>query len=245
MKHFILSFVCGVLAMLSFPLPAANVSLAPVKVELSSFNKISTLTVFNRGNETVTFEVSASIWNQSQDGQWIFAPTSDVKVYPRVITIPPQQSSVVRVGYVGASSETLEKSYRLFLKELFDPRQRKENTITIVTNINLPVFYQDAISSHSGKSVSSEGFSASFAPPMMSFSLQNNTSVHIAPQSASYEWFFKGKKVHHQEDKMDAYVLPGKKGVWGLKVPFACNQVDEVRMKVNEVSYISPVSCAP
>lgn len=229
-----------------FPAHASQVSVSPVRVDLDETTKIVPITVYNAGDEVVVMETTMRIWNQSAAGQWILSSTDDVQAYPGLIRIQPKGSAVVRVGLApGASVSARQGTYRLFLRELVDPRPGAGANVRMVLNINLPVFIGGAGSSLP----SSTALTATVhTPGVVNFTYQNpKTAATLSPQLAMYSWLDgKGEVLSQTQGKIDAYALPGGLGRWNQPLPVDCAKVDRVRIKGElGVAFDVPVSCKP
>lgn len=225
---------------------ASQVSVSPVRVDLDEANKIVPVTVYNAGDEIVVMETTMRIWNQSSTGQWILSSTDDVKAYPGLIRIQPKGSAVVRVGLApGSSVSARQGTYRLFLRELVDPRPGAGANVRMVLNINLPVFIGGAGSSQP----SSAALTATMhTPGVVNFTYQNpKTAATLSPQLAVYSWLGEeGEVLSQSQGKIDAYALPGGLGRWNQSLPVECAKVARVKIKGElGVSFDVPLVCKP
>lgn len=214
---FLLSFLCFSSA------KASDVNINPIRIDLSNTAKIADFTIFNRGSEPVTFEAHALHWGQMEESRWYFSKTNDIAVYPKIITIAPQEKGVIRVGFTGQDAPS-EKSYRLFVKELSDPRQ-KENGVSFRTQINLPIFYRGSgfVQKVYGKATATWARGG-----VLNFKLENEGNAHVKPQVVTYKFSKDGAPVHVAQGKMEAYALPGRVALWSLVTGFDCTKVDRV-----------------
>lgn len=140
----------GVLARLlsSLLVPAAAITHAgpfvvhPTRLELGSAYPSGALTVRNEGPAALTFQIQALRWTQDDAGQEHYTDTQDLIYLPRLLTLPPGQSGVIRLGLRGPAGP-LEKTYRLFIEELAPPRGAEgapASRIRVLVRFGAPVF---------------------------------------------------------------------------------------------------------
>ena len=230
----------------AFPALASQVSVSPVRVDLDKASAIVPVTVYNAGDEVVVMETTMRIWNQSASGQWILSATQDVQAYPGLIRIQPKSSSVVRVGLSPtASIGARQGTYRLFLRELVDPRPEAGANVRMVLNINLPVFVGGAGST----APSSAALTATARNGgVVNFSYQNpKTAATLSPQHAVYSWLdASGNVLTQTQGKIDAYALPGGLGRWNHPLPMECAKISRVSIKGElGISLNVPLTCTP
>lgn len=125
---------------------AAALQIWPVKVTLSPEHATESVRVTNTGDEPVNLQVSATAWDMDENGKFIETDTLDFVFFPRLLTVPPNQEKVVRVGYQG-DFPPVEKSYRLIVEELPKVRTPEEPPadkavagVSFVVRMSLPLF---------------------------------------------------------------------------------------------------------
>lgn len=121
---------------------AGTFDVHPIRVELSERRgKSALLTVTNRGKEAIRLQASAFAWSQSESGEIELAETSDIILFPSIITIAPGSSRKIRVG-TNASAGIIEKTYRVIVEEMPSPTEEISNAIRIRTRLSIPIFLQ-------------------------------------------------------------------------------------------------------
>lgn len=125
---------------------AAALQIWPVKVSLSPKHATESVRLTNTGDEPVNLQVSASAWDMDENGKFIETDTLDFVFFPRLLTVPPHQEKVVRVGYQG-DFPPIEKSYRLIVEELPKVRTPDEPPagkavagVSFIMRMSLPLF---------------------------------------------------------------------------------------------------------
>jgi fimbrial chaperone protein len=226
---------------------AAEVQVNPVVVNLSSAARSALVTVRNVGQETARFELQARSWEQSPAGEMLLGATSDLAVYPPVLTLAPGEERNVRVGAV-APFGAVEKTYRVFLQEMAPPEKADGAAqVRVLSRIGLPVFLSPAkpvertmlldLAARGGK---------------VTFRLVNDGTVHVRPTSVKLSGLGADGKGTFETELPAWYVLPGGERVYEAIVPpEACAATRELEVsaalprEVVRAKLVSPKACAP
>src|SRR5688572_5464633 len=74
-------------------------SIDPLLVELNAENRNAVLTLTNTSAKELRFEIKAFTWDQTPpDGAMKLTPTTDVVIFPPLVTMKPRSTQRVRVG---------------------------------------------------------------------------------------------------------------------------------------------------
>lgn len=124
---------------------ATTFTVDPVQISLSASKKSALLTLQNTSQETLRFQLSLFTWDQDPQGQMHLGPSSEVVFFPSLVSLPPGESRVVRVG-TSASPAATEKAYRIFVEEL-PPIEKpgghgREAGVRILTKMGIPIFLE-------------------------------------------------------------------------------------------------------
>jgi fimbrial chaperone protein len=118
---------------------ASSLSVAPIRVELSSAVRTAVLTVRNQGDSPVVVQARPVAWSQ-RDEQDQLEDTRDLLVTPPLFTVPPKGQQVLRIALLREPDPGRELDYRLVLSEV-PPAVTAETTgLRIALRITLPVF---------------------------------------------------------------------------------------------------------
>jgi fimbrial chaperone protein len=125
------------------PVHAASLNVAPVRVQLTPARPIAALTLGNNDEAEVAVQAQVFAWSQ-ENGQDVYAPTSEVLVNPAIFRIPPKGQQIVRLGLQVPAAE-IERSYRIFLQQL--PREQPPSAdagggarLQTLLRIGIPMF---------------------------------------------------------------------------------------------------------
>ena len=118
---------------------ASSISVAPIRVELSSGKRTAVLTVRNQDDSPVVVQARPAAWSQPQ-GEDQLDDTHDLVVTPPIFTIPGKGTQVLRVALLRDVDATRELGYRLVLSEVPPATPTETTGLRVALRITLPVF---------------------------------------------------------------------------------------------------------
>lgn len=121
---------------------AIAVLIKPVSLQLKKNERITSFTIVNSSAADLSFQMKALNWRQEKGIDRLSA-TSDIVITPMVITVPAQDSRIVRVGLRRPVTYTTEATYRVILSQLpIDKKNNKENpnSVKLLVTFSLPLF---------------------------------------------------------------------------------------------------------
>jgi fimbrial chaperone protein len=229
------------------PVWAAEVQVSPVVVSLSPASRSALVSVRNVGQETARFELQGRSWSQSPSGEMILGPTSDIAIYPPVLTLAPGEDRNVRIGAITPFGP-VEKTYRVFLQEMAPPETPEGAAVVrVLSRIGLPVFLAPArpvertllvdLSERGGK---------------VTFRIVNDGTVHVRPTSVKLAALGAAGKVVFETELPAWYVLPGGERAYEAMIPReSCAAIQEFEVSaalprdVIRAKLAKPNACAP
>ena len=96
---------------------ASSLSVAPIRVELSSAARTAVVTLRNQEDAPVVVQARPAAWTQ-RDEQDQLEDTRDVLVTPPLFTVPPKGQQVLRIALLREPDPGRELDYRLVLSEV-------------------------------------------------------------------------------------------------------------------------------
>lgn len=126
---------------------AGEFSVNPIRLELGSAAKSGVIVIKNDDQRALSFQMQAMQWTQDAQGKDVYADTSGLIFYPKILSIEPGQEGLIRIGVKGGS-EPAEKTYRLFIEELpGQPALREGNgpQINVMIRFGAPIFVTPAV----------------------------------------------------------------------------------------------------
>jgi fimbrial chaperone protein len=96
------------------------------------------VTVKNVGAEATVIQLETSSWTQ-HNGEDVLASTGEVLATPPILTVPPGESRIIRVGLRRQADAQHELTYRLFLREVPPPEPIAQG-LRVALLISMPIF---------------------------------------------------------------------------------------------------------
>lgn len=121
----------------SVPSPAI-LSIAPLRIEIEGGEAGATVRLTNSGSRPLPVQARLFAWTQDQ-GEDVYAPSSELTVSPSITSIPSGQTQVVRILRKGAATPG-EKRFRLAVDQLPDPALARPGQALTRIRFTLPVF---------------------------------------------------------------------------------------------------------
>lgn len=117
------------------PAAAGSFQVNPVHVTMAADRNTASLTIRNTERSEVAVRVTAYRWTQ-EDGQDVYAETTDVIASPPIFTIAPGRTQLVRLGL---KARRAGGAYRVILEEI--PRtQAPGSQVQVTLRLNLPLY---------------------------------------------------------------------------------------------------------
>lgn len=139
-KAFLTTRLIALLLLLLFSTAAsaAAIEISPMQLDLSKDQPITALNLSNRSPTPVVVQINSKRWMQ-QNTKDVYNDTRDIIITPPIITIPALGSHVVRIGLRRNVDINQELSYRIFIKEIPNYKERKPG-VSVVLQISIPLF---------------------------------------------------------------------------------------------------------
>jgi fimbrial chaperone protein len=96
---------------------AGSLRVGPTRLDLSVRHPVVVLEVQNTGGSAALAQLDTFAWRQAGGGD-LLEPTADIIVTPTVMELAPGETRLVRVGLRQANAAEVERSYRLFVREV-------------------------------------------------------------------------------------------------------------------------------
>src|SRR5215471_15353685 len=120
---------------------AASLDVSPVRIDLAPATRSAELRLTNTSSEALSVQVDAREWSQDFDGDEQLVDTRALLAVPPIVTIPPGERQIVRIGHLGAPAEHVERSFRLLVTELSGARAANDGpALSMRIRLSIPVF---------------------------------------------------------------------------------------------------------
>ncbi|HEX5214086.1 MAG TPA: fimbria/pilus periplasmic chaperone [Vicinamibacterales bacterium] len=196
-------------------------SIDPLMVELDAANRNAVMTITNTSSKEMRFEIKAFAWDQEPDGAMKLTPTTDVVIFPPLVTLKPKSIQRLRIG-TDVPQGAVEKSYRLMIEELPSAAAPAAGTrVAVRTRIGVPVFLAPTKSVRSGRIDQTTVSKGVVTVPMT-----NTGSIHAMVDEVSVRGMSAPDSPVFEEALKGWYVLAGKTRTWTYTMkPAQCRAV--------------------
>jgi fimbrial chaperone protein len=189
---------------------ASTLSVAPIRVELSSATRTAVLTVRNQEDSPVVVQARPAAWSQPQGGEQL-DDTHELLVTPPIFTIAPRGQQVLRIALVREPDPARELDYRLVLTELPSASPAETTGLKVALRITLPVF----VAAAQGHAAPDLAWSHQWlADGGLEIQAQNHGSAHL--QILDFDVQSAGHIVQGLHTDNSHYLLPGTQVRWQL-----------------------------
>lgn len=190
---------------------AGSFQVNPIRLEIAKASSAA-ITLRNDGDESIVVQSSVVGWSQD-NGQDLYAPTSEALVTPPIMTVPPGGEQIVRVGLRRAADPQRELTYRVYLQEVPPPPKPGFTGLQVALRVGLPVFVAPLAAP-----IRRLEWSARILPDgAIALSAQNTGNSHV--QVTDFELRLPGASEPLAHESLLAYVLAGQRRQWNLSAP--------------------------
>lgn len=120
---------------------AAEFSVTPVRIFMTSRDRAVAITLTNESDEEVLMQAELFLWKQKPDGQDELTPTQDLILSPPIVKLAPRATQVVRLARLGPPPAGTEETYRMIVREVPEAKPAsKEIKLQLALAFSLPVF---------------------------------------------------------------------------------------------------------
>jgi len=227
-----LSIAFGVLAFLpaflsSDIVRAGEWRVTPIRLDLGRDARSGAVTVINESDERLQFQMKAFEWTQDVEGKDRYKETDDILFFPRIMIFDKKGEKILRAGVKGPSGAK-EKTYRLFVEEIPEPKKAEGARVAIAIRFGLPIFVKPAKEDLRG-----EVAGIPMAGGAVSAMVRNTGNVHFVVRKVILNWRDgNGKSVFSKE--LDGwYLLAGAERAYPAELPAGlCGEVARVDVEV-------------
>jgi fimbrial chaperone protein len=188
---------------------AGNLSVAPIRVELSPTISTAVLTVRNQDDSPVVVQARPAAWSQQGDHEQL-DDTRDLLVTPPLFTIPSKGQQTLRIALLHKPDAARELDYRLVLSEVPPVAAADGTGLRIALRITLPIFVAPPV-----RATSELVWQHRWLPNgTLEVQARNRGNAHIQILD------FDVQSAEHPEQSLHAdaarYLLPGTLAHWEL-----------------------------
>jgi fimbrial chaperone protein len=185
----------------------------PIRLELGRDAKSGVITVINETRDKLRVQMKAFEWTQDAEGKDRYAETNDLLYFPRIMDFNAQEERILRAG-VKVPAVAGEKTYRLFIEEIPEPKKAEGVNVAIAIRFGVPVFVKPLKEEARG-----EIGKLSLSGGIFSAPVKNTGNVHFVIRSI----LVKGKNSKGEEifskELSGWYLLAGASRVYTATLP--------------------------
>lgn len=112
----------------------------PIFLDFDQKTRSGVITLINDGENKISLQIKSYVWSQDSTGKDQYQEDAELIFFPRLLTIEPGKSSVLRVG-LQIPATGVEKTYRLFIEEIPEARKTDQGaTIAIALRFGVPIY---------------------------------------------------------------------------------------------------------
>ncbi len=192
------------------PVAAADFTVNPIQIFLSTRNPSAILTVQNTSTEPLRFQLNAFAWAQDEAGQMVLTPTTEIIFFPRLLSLVPGEQRIVRVG-ASVPQGPVERTYRIFVEELPPAftQSAPAGQVRVLARMGIPIF----IEPRTGR-VELRLTRPTLAPGQVVFELRNTGTKHAIPQEIRVRGLGSAGEALWARDADSWYILAGDRRVY-------------------------------
>jgi len=206
---------------------AGEWKVTPIRIELDKNAKSGVVTIVNEGTEKLNVQMKAFEWTQDAEGKDVYTETEDIIFFPKIMTIEKQEERILRAG-IKIPAVAKEKTYRLFVEEIPEPRKSEGINVAIAIRFGVPIFVKPIKAEAKGEIQKVE-----LTKGVVSATVKNTGNVHFMINSLSV----RGKNDKGEEifvkDINGWYLLSDASRIYSAEVPQEiCKDVSTIDVQV-------------
>lgn len=122
------------------PVVAGDWRVIPILLDFDQKTRSGVITLYNEGESKVSLQIRSYQWSQDGFGKDQYQEDKELIFFPRLLTIEPGKSQVLRVG-LQVPAASVEKTYRLFIEEIPEARKSEQGaTVAISLRFGIPIY---------------------------------------------------------------------------------------------------------
>lgn len=161
----------------------------PIRLDFDRGTKSGVVTIINEGSDKLNLQMKAFEWTQNVEGKDQYTETNDLIFFPRMMTLEKGDEKILRVG-IRIPATTKEKTYRLFIEEIPEPRKAEGVNVAIAIRFGVPIFVKPLKEELKGEIEKIE-----LSKGVLNIVIKNKGNTHFIIQSID----IKGKNARGEE----------------------------------------------
>lgn len=201
--------------------------MTPIRLDLGNEAKSGAVTIFNESDEPLQLQMKAFEWTQDGKGKDRYEETNDILFFPRIMIFDRKGEKILRAG-IKAPPSANERTYRLFVEEIPEPKKAEGARVAIAIRFGLPIFVKPLKENLRG-----EVAGTSMAGGVVSAVAKNSGNVHFLIRTVLVQGKDGGGKIVFTKELDGWYLLAGAQRVYTAEIPAdICREVERVGVEV-------------
>jgi fimbrial chaperone protein len=189
--------------------------------------KSGVITVVNEGGERLNVQMKAFEWSQNADGKDRYTETNDIIFFPRIMVLEKNEEKILRAG-IKIPATTKEKTYRLFIEEIPEPKKAEGVNVAIAIRFGVPIFVKPL-----KEEVKGEIEKVELSKGVLNALIKNKGNTHFIINSIDV----KGKNAKGEgifsKELSGWYLLSGVSRIYTLSIPQeVCKDLSKLDIEV-------------
>jgi fimbrial chaperone protein len=119
---------------------AASLDVNPVRIDIARSARSAELRLTNTATEELSVQIDVRAWSQDLGADEL-VETQELLAVPPLVTIPPGERQIVRIGHLATPVPDIEKSFRVIVTELSPSSQGSNGSaLSMRLRLSIPVF---------------------------------------------------------------------------------------------------------
>ena len=226
---------------------AATFRVSPVRLSLTASGTSGLLTLSNESSETLRFQLTAFGWGEAPGGEMELAPTEEIILFPRLLTLEAGKERKIRVG-AAVPFAASEKTYRVFVEEIpsADRPNDSGSGVRVLTRMGIPIFLRPPKPRAEGAIEK-----PSVEDGRLRFAIRNSGNVHLMLETVGLRGIGAAGETVLDQTVEGWYVLAGGVRQYDLPLPVEqCGRVRSLRIEartktgtLSELLDVRPGAC--
>jgi len=205
----------------------------PIRLDLGREAKSGVITVINEGTEKLHVQMKAFEWTQDAEGKDQYTETSDIIFFPKMMILEKNEQRIIRAG-IKIPAVAREKTYRLFIEEIPEPRKSEGVNVAIAIRFGVPIFVKPLKEEAKGEIEKNE-----LSKGIFNTIVKNKGNLHFIINSIN----LKGKNITGMEifskELSGWYLLSGASRVYTTQIPpEICKDITKLDIQVKTDRFI-------
>ena len=200
---------------------------SPIRLDFDRGAKSGVITILNEGGDRLNVQMKAFEWTENDDGKDQYTETNDIIFFPRIMVFEKNEERILRAG-IKIPATTKEKTYRLFIEEIPEPKKAEGVNVAISIRFGVPIFVKplkEEVKGEIGKIELSKG--------VLNALVKNKGNTHIILNSID----IKGKNAKGEEtfskELSGWYLLSGVSRLYTTPIPQeVCKDLSKLDIEV-------------